>query len=168
MGEWRILFSQKIYPDFPFVKKDWLAIAFDRDNYDNTRLPEWFFGEAKLEFSQHQEPILLKGYGERYENIGDGIELPFEWEAYRQFMCTSKNYSPDYMMKGPANDWAFWGDPETSVWGGEAAAMERIFDRRGGKEAVFALMLEEFGIPFGLSAYHELQAYLRRLVYPQS
>lgn len=157
------LFSQTIYPFFPFAKKGWIAVAFDRDNYDNTRLPEWFFVEAHKEFARPGAFMYVKGYGEDFESTGECLEIPFEWEAYRSFMLAPKNYSPEYKIHGVANDWAFWADPEISVWGGDAAAMERIFSRIGGKEQVFALMLSDFHLS-DLTANQELQGYLRGLL----
>lgn len=30
------LFSDHVFPDFPFKNQNWLAVAFERNRYDNT------------------------------------------------------------------------------------------------------------------------------------
>lgn len=159
------IFGRQIFPAFPFARNDWMAIAFERDNYDNTRLPEWFFVEARNEFARPGSQIFIKGYGERFgRSEGDCVGIPFEWVTYKAFMQSSENYSPEYQMQGDSSNWGFWADPEISVWGGDAAIMARIFDRKGGKAHVVDSMFKDFHLS-EMSANRDLQTYLRSLVF---
>jgi hypothetical protein len=157
------VFAERIFPGFPFTNDNWVAIAFDRDNYDNTRMPEWFFREAQAEFHRPGDVLLVKGYGEQFEKAGGVLEVPFEWSSYKAFMLSPENYSPEYQLKSSGIEWAFWADPEISVWGGSKEAMKRIFDRRGGRGAVLSSMFEDFHLT-DFSRNRELQEFLRGLV----
>lgn len=158
-------FSSKIFPGFPFRNNDWVAIAFERDNYTNVRLPEWFFRAAQELLDSSGEIMLIKGYGEIFDRAPGGvITIPFDWIKFETFMLAPENYSPEYQIEGSKGDWAFWADPELSVWGGHAVIMEKIFDRFGGKQKILISMLKDFYIS-DIEANAQLYSYLRHLVF---
>lgn len=158
------IFSRTIFPGFPFREPEWIAIAFERDNYDNTRMPEWFFREAADEFSADGR-MLIKGYGENFcGHPSNTLELAFSWDEYKKFMLSKKGYSPEYLMVGAAGSWACRADGELAVFGGEPTRMNRIFARHGGKDEVFAAMQRDFSL-HDEQRNSELRTYLRELVF---
>lgn len=135
------VFSESIFPDFPFVNNGWRAIAFERDNYDCARMPKWFFDLAVSVFSENGDGVV------QIDMIDENISavqyrLCLKWECYHDFMLA--NYSPEYFLTDPGARWGCWIDNEMTVWGGQSSAMMRIFDSIGGVEAVLQFMRNDF------------------------
>jgi hypothetical protein len=141
-------FRDSIYPEFPFADPTWAGIAFDRDNYDYTRMPELFFRRAVDTFAEaRRERIFVRGFGAYFDSRpGRRAIVDFEWTAYRKFVMSKQNYSPEYQMVGSSGQWACWMDPELTVWGGTAEKMNEIYDLHGGREHVLTMMRSEFRI----------------------
>jgi hypothetical protein len=160
----RALFAPTIFPSFPFAQRQWLAVAFDRDNYDNTRMPQWWFEAAAESFDATQSEILMGPCGP-YE-AGDKMEIikvPFEWTKYRLAAQDELRLCPEFILAGSRLDWGVWADPEITVWGGSSAGMNLAISRLGGKGRVLQLMQEDFGVSQS-NDQQELISYLKLLI----
>jgi hypothetical protein len=156
-------FSTEIFPGFPFANRTWRGVAFERDSYDNTRVPEDWFRSALGAFGPGT--ISVRGWGGAFERRpAHTAMVPFDWPAYREFMLAPENWSVEYKMLGSTQDWGVWADAEITVWGGSPELMERAFSALGGTECVLARVKREFGVVDG-GRYAELRAYLETLVY---
>ena len=160
----RALFASTIFPSFPFSEQQWLAVAFDRDNYDDTRMPQWWFEAAAESFDATQSEVLIGPCGPYA--AADKIELvqiPFEWSKYQLAARNELRLCPEFILSGSRLDWGVWADPEITVWGGNSLAMNRAISRLGGKGHVLRLMKEDFGVDQS-NEHHELIGYLKSLI----
>lgn len=160
------LFSARIFPNFPFQREDWLAVAFERDNYDNARLPEDFFEVVSEEFrAAGESTLLIKGYGEMFDRLpGQILEIEFCWAKYRQAVLSPPYYSVEYKLVGVAGSCACWADPELTVWGGGRETMSKVITRLGGERNLLDRMLKDFYLTPDGTDNEELRRYLRRLI----
>jgi len=157
-------FSAQMYPDFPFLDRSWLAVAFERNAYDNTRMPSEFFSRVAGEFNVSRSRRLLIG-GDCFELDGrpavQGVE--FDWIAYEQFMLSPDGFSLEYKMVSDDGELAIWADPELTVVGGVANKMGRVVSQFGGVASNVRGMYEQFFLDTH-AGNEDLRKYLRDLV----
>lgn len=158
------IFAPSIFPGFPFQPSGWSAVAFERDNYDNTRVPEDFFVVMSEEFRRAGEQVLFVKGIEAAAMPDAYLEIEFSWPAYRNAMLTRRNYSVEYRMVGAVQLCACWSDAELTVWGGESAVMRNVVERLGGQRTVEERMLRDFYLDENGTDNQELRRYLARLL----
>ncbi|HYG05103.1 MAG TPA: hypothetical protein VD865_01680 [Stenotrophomonas sp.] len=159
------LFSDHIFPDFPFKNQNWLAVAFERNGYDNTRMPEWFFREASNVFNPSESSkLLIKGDCFALEGRGKIACVGFNWDCYSRFMRSAEGFSLEYKMANGTADFACWADPELTVIGGESSKMDEVLDRCGGRESMLGHIEREFFLdePAG---NEDMRRYFRGLLF---
>lgn len=162
------LFGEEIFPGFPFRNDNWLAVAFERDDYDNTRMPEWFFRAATRHFNQDGEnkllimgePVLSPHFS---QEIGD---IPFDWEHYRSFMLSAERSAIEYKMASEDRKCGCWADPEMTIFGGAPEKMSELLNDAGGRDAMLAHIEQEFflGEPTG---NEDMRSFFRGLLFPE-
>lgn len=139
------LFSDEIFPGFPFKSQSWLAVAFERNRYDNTRMPEWFFREASMVFNPSgSSKLFIKGDCFALEGRDEIASVGFDWDSYSGFMRSPEGFSLEYKMANGAADFACWADPELTVIGGESDRMDVLLDKCGGRESMLGHIEREF------------------------
>jgi hypothetical protein len=163
-----IAFEREIFPGFPFRNRDWRAVAFERDNYDNSRIPEWFFRSASMCFNDDGKNTLsIKGDCFALDgHVSEIVEVPFEWEDYRDFMLSPQAFSIEYKMVSKDGACACWTDAELTVFGGEAEKMTRVLDTNGGADSILEKIEQEFFLGAS-SGYEEMRTFFRGLLYPE-
>lgn len=161
------IFSKGPYPEFPFQDQDWIAVAFDRNAYDNTRMPEWFFRAASARFCSDSDIELLIA-GDLFTGAGlpAVCTQPFEWESYRTFMLRPEAYSVEYRMASDDLHCGCWADADITVFGGAPAQMSALLADLGGAEKLLDHMRQEFLLG-DVAAYEEMDKYFQRLLFPE-
>lgn len=166
----REIFSEILGPTsetIPFNDRSWLGIAFDRNAYDNCRMPERFFRYASQHFAESNDPeILIAGECFKCGGLPEIAALPFTWESYREFMLCPSHYCTEYRMAGANSKFACLADADVTVFGGASGPMEKVYSSMGGKAEVLGGMRQEFFLGDSQS-YPEFDRYLRRLVGPR-
>jgi len=162
------LFERAIFPGFPFRNRDWLAIAFERNSYDNTRLPEWFFRSASQHFNADgQNKLLIKGdCFALSEQIAEVVAVDFDWDSYRNFMLSPESYSLEYKMASKDRSCGCWADAELTIFGGSPEEMTAVLADFGGADAVLARVEREFFLD-ERDGNEDLRAYFRGLLFPE-
>lgn len=160
------LFSDRIFPGFPFKNQSWLAVAFERNMYDNTRMPEWFFREASIAFNPSESSkLLIKGDCFVLEGQDEVARIRFNWDSYSRFMQSPEGFSLEYKMANDAADFGCWADAELTVVGGESSKMDALLDRCGGRESMLRRIEREFFLdePAG---NEDMRIYFQGLLFP--
>jgi hypothetical protein len=160
------VFASEIYPSYPFRNNLWLAIPFERDAYDGARMPEWFFRAAQKHFNPAGTgSLFIKGDCFVQDGHSEVSRVDFEWEPYRSFMLSKEGFSMEYKVVSDAGECGFWADPESTIFGGDAAKMHALLSEHGGRLAMLTRCnLELFGDSAG---YDEMRAYVRNLLFPE-
>lgn len=160
----RALFASTIFPSFPFSDLQWVAVAFDRDNYDNARMPQWWFEAAAESFDATQSEILIGPCGP-YASCDqvDLVRIPFEWSKYQAAARIDLRLCPEFVLAGSRCDWGVWADPEITVWGGSSIRMNRAISKLGGNGHMLQQMQEDFGVRQA-DQHQELAGYLQMLI----
>jgi hypothetical protein len=133
----RDLFGRGIFPDFPFINKRWLGVAFDRDRWVS-RIPQWYFEEMQDLLSSRDAMCIYGssvsggGQASSYAYLGS---LDFSWKEFSSFIASDANYSPEYWMFDVGRRWACRMDHDLTVWGAELPIMDTFYSRRGEKLA---------------------------------
>lgn len=162
------LFSNRIFPGFPFKDRSWLAVAFERNMYDNTRMPEWFFLGASTIFNPSgRSKLLIKGDCFALEGRDEVAHVDFIWDSYAGFMRSQEGFSLEYKMTNDAADFGCWADAELTIVGGEQGRMDALFNRCGGREPMLERIEREFFLdePTG---NEDMRSYFRGLLFPDS
>lgn len=163
------LFGDTIFPMFPFQDRGWLAIAFERNNYDNRRVPEWVFRRG-ICLAEKGSDIIICGYGQPYSSVNGelgAICVSADWSAYSTFMLDRKNYSPDYFIYSTTGNWGLWSDSDLTVFGGDHEMMVPILESLGGTDAAIQFMRKEFGL-LDFKTNQELDKYLHALIHREA
>lgn len=160
------IFLRDPRPEFPFRDPSWIAVAFERNAYDNARMPEWFFRAASERFGRLGDNKLLIA-GDCF--IGAGLPevcaQPFEWESYRAFMLGAEAYSVEYRMASDDLRCGCWADADITVFGGVPAQMSALLDDLGGAERLLNHMRQEFLLG-DVAGYEEMDKFFQRLLFP--
>lgn len=159
-----MIFSNDI--DRPFRNEDWVAVAFDRDNYDNTRLPDDVFEDLVEVVRADCARFIICGSMSKF-SIDGYVPTQCEktgttWSEYKKFLMDNDNYAPEFFVFSESKNWGIWADMEITLLGGERRIMNKIIEKRGGVDRVLANMLDEFGV--SEADYPEFCAYLKRLI----
>lgn len=160
------LFTDRIFPGFPFRNQHWLAVAFERNMYDAARMPEGFFREASRVFNpSRKSKLLMTGDCFVLEGRVDVALVGFDWDGYSSFMRSKEGFSLEYKMASDSGDWGCWADQELTVVGGEQRKMDRLLEQCGGRESMLKRMETEFFLdePAG---NEDMRAYFRGLLFP--
>ncbi len=110
------LFSNKIFPNFPFKKDGWQAIAFDRARYDFLRCPKKLIESISDNFG----PCItyLHGFGAGFNQKNEfSISIEFSVNSYSEFMKDKKCYSPEYYIVEGEERFMIWSDPDMFLFG---------------------------------------------------
>jgi hypothetical protein len=75
-------------------------VAFERDNYDDARVPESFSRTLSEEFAcLGDDRLCIEGYGAAFDRMPEGcLEIAFSWDTYRDAMLNRDDYSVEYRM----------------------------------------------------------------------
>ena len=160
------VFSADSSADFPFQNSEWVAVAFERNQYDNTRIPQWFFRTASERFGSEPNSVLLIAgdlFGQSEEDKVKRVR--FTWEDYRQFMLTPEVYSVRYQMASEDLRCGCWADEDITVFGGDPELMTQVLGDLGGSDIMLAHMRKEF-ILSDVDAYPQFDEYLQGLLSP--
>lgn len=160
------LFAGQIFPEFPFKKHNWLAVAFERNMYDGARMPEWFFREASLVFNPSRElKLLVMGDCFTLEGRNELALVDFTWDEYAKFMRSKDGFSLEYKIASDLGDFACWADAELTVVGGEQDRMDILLNHFGGRESMLGCIEKEFFLdkPVG---NEDMRVYFRKLLFP--
>jgi hypothetical protein len=153
--------------DFPFRDMSWRAVAFERNSYDNARLPQWFFEAASGVFSPSGEGDLLIA-GDCFDSAGlpRVCRVPFNWTAFRAKMLEPAFYSVEYQIANSDLTCGCLADAEITIFGGEPVRMAQVFERLGGEERLLQIMRQEFLLG-DTGAYEEMDRFLQGLIDPK-
>jgi hypothetical protein len=162
------LFEDEIFPSFPFSNVNWLAVAFERDDYDNARMPEWFFCAATRRFNQDGEnKLLIMGEPVVSPHFSqETADIPFDWEHYRNFMLSTERSAVEYKMASEDRKCGCWTDSEMTIFGGVPEKMIELFNDFGGRNAMLAHIEQEFFLDEP-SGYEDMRLFLRGLLFPE-
>lgn len=157
------VFAEHIYPGFPFKDKSWLALALERDSYDGTRMSQDLFSNLRSVFDPDSEEVLWI-FGDLIESTRvEGIKIPFQWDAYRNFVLSDSGFSLEYKIVAGSGLLAVWADADLTLIGGEASAMEKVLSVYGGRDAFLKIIETQF---FGdyKSGNEDMRCYFRSLL----
>ena len=71
------LFAPTIFPNFPFLEKNWTAIAFDRGNYDFLRCPPDLIKAIYKVFGPCS--VFVHGFGGQFDQVSEfSTQIIFE------------------------------------------------------------------------------------------
>ena len=160
------VFSIHLNPDFQFRDETWIAVAFERNAYDNTRMPEWFFRVASHQFARSGAVgLLIQGDYFSEAGLSEVTVEPFEWSSYQEFMLRPEAYSLEYRMASSDLQCGVWADADITVFGGEPTLMTAVIDELGGANVLLEHMRQEFLLG-DISGYQEMDEYFQRLLFP--
>lgn len=153
-------------PDFPFRNPSWIAVAFERNSYDNTRMPDWFFRAASKHFGgMGAVELLIAGDCFQKAGLPEVSVESFEWERYRKFMLRPEAYSVEYKITSADLQCGCWADPDITVFGGAPAQMSAVLDDLGGAKRLLEHMRQEFLLG-AVDGYEEMDQFFQRLLFP--
>lgn len=160
------LFTQDIYPGFPFRPTDWHAIAFNRDLHGNSRmaLSDWMqLLDVLRQGTTDKVALLLTPFAEIHgRDPVQPIILPLEGDAVvSQFLEGS--YFPEFFLAGESRTWAVRGDSDFTIIGGQKPLMSEFIARLGGMDRVSERMNAEFAIGEG-EEDASMRSYLKKLL----
>ncbi|HSX63873.1 MAG TPA: hypothetical protein VLF15_04040 [Pseudoxanthomonas sp.] len=160
------VFREDLEPDFPFQDSSWIAVAFERNAYDNTRMPEWFFQTMSKHFGDFGKIALLIA-GDCFAGAGlpAVCPIPFEWESYRTFMLRPETYSVEYRMTSTDMQCGCWADADITLFGGTPVQMSAVLDELGGPERLLHHMRQEFLLG-DVDGYDAMDKFFQRLLFP--
>ncbi|MEI2454003.1 hypothetical protein [Lysobacter firmicutimachus] len=158
------VFCERAHPDFPFRDRSWIAVAFERNAYDRTYMPEWFFRAASKRLGD-RVALLVAGDGFADAGLAEVCALPFAWEDYREFMARPRAYSLAYRMTGADAAFGCVADADMTVFAGEAARMEALLADVGGAGRLLEHMRQEFLLG-DTGGYPEMDLFFQRLLFP--
>jgi len=162
------LFEAEIFPEFPFRNRHWLAVAFERNSHDNTRMPEWFFRAASKHFNPDgKSKLLVKGDCFALDGqLAEVIAVAFDWESYRDFMLSRAGFSIEYKMANDDGTCACWADAELTIFGGAFDKMIKLLDDHGGRNSMLTRIEEEFFLD-ERAGNEDMRAFFRGLLFPE-
>lgn len=158
------IFGSQIFPGFPFRREDWIAVAFERNRYDNTRLPQQFFESASQHFSSPRNRSLFVS-GDLFDN-GKIARVDFKWQEYRSFMLSPDSFSLEYKIFSENLSCACWADEEITIFGGSPAQMNAVMDDYGGRDSFLSTMEDEFFLK-SREGNSDMRHYLAGLLFPE-
>lgn len=160
------IFLQDADPDYPFSDPSWVCVAFERNFYDNTRMPNWFFIAASKFFNANGATELFVS-GDCFLDSGlpSVCVVPFEWESYRRLMLRPDLYSVEYRMASSDLQCGCLADPDITVFGGVPSIMAALLDSLGGSSRLLEHMRQEFLLG-DLASYKEMDQFFHRLLFP--
>lgn len=146
-----------------FKDPAWKAVAFDRNAYDNTRMPEWFFRAASDEAQRLGDFRLIIADDAAVSGAVEVHVLPFEWGSYSSYMLGKGASSVEYRMASENLLCGCWADPDITVFGGSPALMHSVFQALGGEDVLLNRMRQEF-FHGDVQSYGEMDRFLRCLL----
>jgi hypothetical protein len=161
------LFSNNIFPEFPFKNQGWIAVAFERNAHSNTRMPEWFFRSACKYYNPNgKNSLLIKGDFFLINGLEEVVEIAFDWDSYKNLIFSPAGFSLEYKMIDKKRRCACWADPELTIFGGEPREMIKLLDEYGGRDHMLKNIESEFFLD-RQSGNEDMRAYFRGLLFPQ-
>ena len=153
VDSWRTrLFRKEIFPGFPFVPPDWIALAFNRDNHGDVRLPDETWQKLIVEILKRTreqvalivspEPLIAGTVAE----LEQPFVVPLNGPSMLAHFADTSRYLPEFFMAGASERWAIWGDSDLTVVGGEREMMSAIIDNIGGVPAALVMMTNDFAL----------------------
>jgi hypothetical protein len=162
---WRTrIYRSEIFPGFPFVPTTWKAVAFNRDNVGNIRIPKEIWDLALREirrktrdsvgFVASPQPISAGSIAGSEQPFVVGLDL---FSVLEHFSNTN-TYLPEFFMAGASEKWAIRGDSDLTVLGGDEDLISCVLNYFGGENEAIREMLRDFSVDderhdFGMSAY---------------
>lgn len=160
------IFLKNPDPDFPFLDPSWVGVAFERNSYDNTRMPDWFFRAASKHFDgMGAIELLIAGDCFSKAGLPEVCAVPFEWESYRRFMLRPEAYSVEYRMASADLQCGCWANPDITIFGGASIQMSAVLDELGGAKRLLEHMRQEFLLG-DVVGYEEMDQFFQRLLFP--
>ena len=157
------IFLEEAGPEDYFKDPAWIAVAFERNAYDNTRMPEWFFSAASRQARTHGDVMLMIAGDSALRGEEDVHVLPFDWESYRTYMLKQGARSVEYRMASEHLLCGCWADPDITVFGGAPALMSTLLDEIGGTEVMLNHMRQEFVLG-DVESYEKMDAFFHHLL----
>lgn len=171
VGSWKKdLFEQQIFPGFPFRKKSWRAIAFNRDLEGDLRIPAsvWLLlVEAIQKRSGRTHALLASPYELSAGTVAQKPQpfaISLDERGIVDHFSNADFYLPEFFMSDGSESWAIWGDSDLTVLGGEADIMHDFLSKRGGDEKVLDQMFLDFGVT-DTAESDEMRVYLKGVLY---
>lgn len=167
---WRMrLFSDEIFPGFPFRPSRWTAMAFDRDSQGGIRIPEAVWTclvntlrnstKERFAFVASSHPLRGGVVAERQQPFVVALD-PSSVIAH---FNDRTSYLPEFFMAGGSETWAIWGDSDITVIGGDPEIMSLVTSSIGSPEALVEFIARDFRLKQNAEDA-EMWTYIRRLV----
>lgn len=143
------IFKDKPYPERPFRSKSWVGVAFNRDK--NELCAPAFFWRAILSASRKhlgERLVFCVSVDElpRGVDVSGGSSFENNYERLSDFLLTDFSYLAKIYIAGASERWAYWGDQDFSIFGGDADFMSEVFSMTGGEVFLHKLMLDQFDV----------------------
>ncbi|MGH8081687.1 MAG: hypothetical protein ACREP7_14015 [Lysobacter sp.] len=152
--------------DFPFGHAAWIAVAFERNAYDNSRMPEWFFrGAAEYFGANGTVEWLIAGDCFKFAELPQISAQPFDWLGYHEFMLRPETYSTEYRMAAADGTCGCWADADITIFGGEPDRMSALLASVGGPDRLLAHMRQEFLLG-DVAGYGDMDLFFQGLLFP--
>lgn len=152
--------------DFPFSNPAWIAVAFERNAYDKSRMPEWFFRAASEYFGRDGAvEWLIAGDCFVQDGLPEICAQSFNWQSYREFMFGPKTHSTEYRMAAADRSCGCWADPDITIFGGEPKQMSVLLAALGGPDHLLAHMRQEFLLG-DVAGHSDMDHFFQGLLFP--
>ncbi|WP_153022948.1 hypothetical protein [Rhodanobacter thiooxydans] len=167
---WRTsLFRADIFPGFPFVPLNWQALAFNRDNAGDMRLPSNIW--RCLLDQAHERTRDTRAFVVSPAPIIGGVVMereqpfvvPLDERSVLAHFSDMSLYLPEFFMSTASERWAIWGDSDLTVLGAECELITAVIEEYGGEAKAIEEMARDFGLR-NTTEDHSMWTYLKGLV----
>ena len=165
------MFTRLFPPADPFVRPDWMGVAFDRNRYETLAPAEWWDALSSSALLFAGDEALFAFPDDARSTASDVVELlPHEVSSVYGYLGREGNFMKDQWIVGRSLRWACLLDQDVSLFGGDAAFMAKCFETAGGRERLLDMMRDDFldvapGSEVPNDAYStQFEGYFRRLL----
>jgi hypothetical protein len=137
--------SPVLPPSNPLLKKNWGALAFDRNRYDDlapSAVWEALFSEHGSS-ARHKEMIGLLS-NTRLAQGYDPLVLPARLESLQHYWSEDAKFLEDHFVFSLSSEWLVRLDQDVTLIAGDCNFLRKVVARLGGFESVWGAMIEEF------------------------